>query len=147
MITAAILISTILSIGGPVVDTVVSHYKHKQNLTIDEARSLISNALNRVYSRSQERGEILSNKLMSLSIIQKTPALYDAVDQAYNSALHEKAKLQDEVSKAEVVAAKADNALNNADSATIFTRSKEIKNATQEVNNALQTLQQVEQKL
>lgn len=145
--TAVAVISLIASLLGPIIDMEVNKIKNKQNVTIDNLRSLISAAFSKAQNLGNNKIEQLNNKLTALPFIQRTPALMNAIDNAYDGIRNKISELRSDIVEAEVNSQKLINTVNQAENANVFERADKISKAEEEVNNGLQKITKIEEKL
>lgn len=147
MVEAAIIVSTILSILGEGARQIITDIKDRKQITIDEARRVINKAVNHAYQKSNQLGEKLSNRLMSISLIQKTPALQQAINKLYDETKQKQQDLKNDIAEIEFQQARADDAYANASDASIF-RKRGAMNELSEVNKDVQEkISQIEKRI
>lgn len=143
-ITFAVLFSTITSVLGPMIDTTVNSIKNKKDVQIDDIRNLVDHALNLAYNESNRKGDILANKLMSLSVIQRTPALAKAIDKAYDKVKSEIADLDTDYANKELQSLKIKSRLDEAYDANIFNKGNNINKIKENINEEIQKIHPIE---
>lgn len=136
-----------MGVLGQAGDEVVRDIKHKNYATLDQLRSVIQRALSKAQNQSQAKLDELSTRLLNLSVIQKTPALQNAINSATTKIKDKMKELRDDISEAEASTLGAQMAIDRAEDASIFLMRKDTKNAEKEVNKSVQKLQEVEQRL
>lgn len=147
MIEATVIISAILSVLGGLADQIIKDVKDQKMISIDQAQRLITRSLNLAYNKANRKGEQLTNRLMSIGLIQRTPALMKAVDRMYDQTKKEQEILSDDIAELNILEAEANDAYSQAADSSIF-RKKSTMNRQQEVNeNVLQKIKDIEKKL
>lgn len=137
----------IISVAGPIIDSIVGSVKNAQNLDINGQRNLIDVALQKVYNKSANKAEKLANKLAALPYIQRTPALSKAVDNMSNRIRKQQSDLKNDEVEAMKIALDTNMKLDNAADSTIFTRSDKINKLKGEIENASSKIEEIEQKI
>lgn len=145
--TIAMIASLVLSILGASADPIVRKIRSKQNVTIDDARLLINSALSMAQNLGQDKLDKISEGLMNLSVIQKTPALSDAINKAYKRLINERTELKSDINRLESDSLKSQVKLDQAEDYPIFGRKKKIKEAVKEANNYVQEAEKFEKRL
>lgn len=143
----AILVSAIGSALGAAAEPIVHRIKQKKWAKIDEVRNMLQRALAVAQTKGENKLDQLTNKLLSLDLIQRTPALASVVDKLKRETKQKISDLRNDITEMGLTTLEAEQQIARAEDSNVFRMDKETEKAQEEVNKSVQKLSQIEQRL
>lgn len=146
-VSIAVIASTILSTLGAVAQPIIQSIKSGKWEKLDKVRNAVQRALALANNKGQAKLDELSSKLMSLDLIQRTPALSSAIDNAKQKVKDKINSLRDDISEMELLTVETEQAANRAEDSNLFQIGKRTKQAEEAAEKNVQQIKEIERRL
>lgn len=143
----AVIVSVVSSTLGAIAQPIIQSIKSKKWASIDEIRNVLQRALAQAQQKGENKVDELTSRLLSLDLIQRTPALARVIDKAKKETREKLNTLRNDISELNLSTLEAEQQLGRAEDANLFKMDKETNKAQEEVDKSVQKLQEFEQKL
>lgn len=141
--TIAMIAMSALSLIGSAIQPLVDDFKESSSKSIQEQSNRLSNLLYRAYQLNASAAERLTNRLMNISFIRRTPATQRAIKEVTHKAKVEQDNLRKEEARLHEIEVANDLAASSAQDGTLvtadirqdqyFKKSEDLINETEKV--------------